>query len=172
MVDHDLLSHSCCTSSKEADSNIYHFQPRRIHYQTPITPSWCNISSTFSSLSSTLIPPHKRDQIYSRRCSGICSMEDIQGLFTCWLAMKRLEKRLSFVKWSAGKTTLGVFGENAVAPENVHFSLLPKFVQWFLTLMSKNSVPSSDMLSSAYSRCICCSHFVNSTAYKSNRSTG
>lgn len=106
MTDHDL-SHSCCTSSKEVDLNIYHFQPRWIHYQTPITPSWCNVTSTFSSLSSTPIPPHKRDQIYSRHCCGICSMEDIQGLFTCWLAMERLEKRLSFVKWSTGKQPLG-----------------------------------------------------------------
>ena len=69
----------------------------------PITPLWWNVSSTFSSLLSTLIPPHKRDQIYSGRRSGICSKEHIQGVFTCWLAMGRLEKRLSLVKWSRGK---------------------------------------------------------------------
>lgn len=69
----------------------------------PITPLRCNVSATFYSLLSTLIPPHKRDQIYSGRRSGVCSKESIQGVFTCWLAMERLEKRLSLVKWSAGK---------------------------------------------------------------------
>lgn len=119
----------------------------------PITPSRCNVSSTFSSLLSTLIPPHKKDQIYSGHRSGICSKEDIQGVFTCWLAVMRLEKRLSLVKWSTGKKQPLSYLVKVWYPLRMLFSsscftCCQTFfgVVGFLTLDSKCTVWFSDML--------------------------
>lgn len=75
-------------------------EPGRIHYSPAISPSRCNVSSTFSILSPThpsipLMPPYKRDQIYNWRPFGICpnpKKRNIQGLFTCLVAMKRFEE--------------------------------------------------------------------------------
>lgn len=117
----------------------------------PIIPLRCNLSSTFSSLLSTLIPSHKRDQIYNRRRSGICSKEDIQGVFTCWLAMERLEKRLSLVKWSGGKNNPWDLGWKCSNPREC---CIPVFLVAKCCLVQWASLLSS--LKTLYTSLTCC----------------